>query len=252
MSNLADLQSNFVHAIFNKADEQAIIEQIVSHDNRDAQQSLAIYRGAILSSFCRALSLTFPVIEKLLGEKFFEAMANKYAQITPSLQPDLGELGKDFSQFIANFAPVAHLSYLSDVAELEYSWEMVFYADNDPENNFATLADLDENQLQQVKFVLSKSTYFIQSDYPILSIWQANQSDADVIEIDQNSGSQQLLLLRQNDICRMDIINDQDWQLLMAMKQGETFAELIARFGIETINQLLPVYVEHGWLVAVE
>ncbi len=64
--------------------------------------------------------LIYPVCCQLVGEIFFNATALSFINQCPCLSPDLGDYGKQFPDFIANFEPVKHLPYLSDVAHLEW------------------------------------------------------------------------------------------------------------------------------------
>jgi len=251
MTSLAKLQANFSAAIFAPATAQDEISQhIIGSLGLDAEQSLAIYRHSILESFSRVLAGTYPVIEKLLGEDFFNALAKEYAQTMPSLQPDLGEFGRHFDRFLSEFSATKELVYLPDVAQLEWLWEEVFYADDDPKANFFAMAELNDAALQKLRFNLSASARLLQSNYPLLDIWQANQACDNTEEIDLESGGETLLLLRQGDECRMDRLNAEDWHLLNGIHDGHSFAELIEMAGgAEILNGKLPIYVQRGWIV---
>jgi len=252
MTSLAKLQANFSAAIFSPTtDQHAVLQQISTDTGPDAEQRLDIYRHSILNSFSRVLAATYPVIEKLVGEDFFSAMAKQYAQTMPSLQPDLGEFGRHFDHFLAEFEQLKQLAYLPDVARLEWLWEEVFYAADDPEANFSALAELNDQRLQKLRFNLSASAHLLQSTYPVLAIWQANQICDNTEEIVLESTGEQLLLLRQGDECRMDRLTNDDWLLLNAINDGHCFAELIKMIGgVDGLNALLPTYVQRGWIVS--
>ncbi|MDQ7016275.1 MAG: DNA-binding domain-containing protein [Gammaproteobacteria bacterium] len=251
MTSLVELQNAFAEAVFAPANDQhPIVQQIDSQHGPAAAERLNIYRDSILSSFSRVLASTYPVIETLLGEDFFAAMARHYASLSPSLQPDLGEFGRQFAEFLTEFEPVKEFVYLPDVARLEWLWEEVFYAADDADANFAALVTLSNEALQKVRFTLSASARLLQSPYPVLSIWQANQSDEEGTEINLDNGGDQLLLLRQGDECRMDRLTPAEWSLLNALHSGHSFAQLIELAGgLETLNKTLPLYVQRGWIV---
>src|SRR4029450_8564106 len=77
---------------------------------------LQVYRNNTFSSLTAALKDSFPVVCRLVDERFFGYAAQEYIRIHPPRAPRLAEYGADFAGFLDGFEPVHHLAYLPDVA----------------------------------------------------------------------------------------------------------------------------------------
>ena len=92
-------------------------------------------RGALPSTattwwraWSNALKSRFPVVEKIVGEEFFAAMARAFVTEKPPRSPLLAGYGDEFPAFIAAFAPARELPYLADVAQLEAARTRAYHA----------------------------------------------------------------------------------------------------------------------------
>lgn len=138
---------------------------------RPAGRRFDVYRNNVAVSLTEALSAGFPVIEKLVGEEFFRAMAGVFLRAHPPRSPVLALWGDAFPGFLATFPPVAHLPYLADVARLEYALREAYHAADAPQ---AATDALAHPALMQARVRLAPATRLVTSPYPILTIWRAN------------------------------------------------------------------------------
>lgn len=139
-----------------------------------------IYRNNYRHALLRALAQSFPVVEELVGEAFFRAMALSYLEITPPTTRLLRDYGGSFAEFIARFEPAEAVPYLTDVARFEYALVQAYYASDegdDPAGNLTALGV--ESQMRW-----RGSTQLIRSLYPIVSIWQAHKAGEDLAGLD--------------------------------------------------------------------
>jgi len=252
MMPLATLQQEFTQAVFSAtgSDSQSINQRIQASKGPSAEQRVAIYRAAILGSLCRVLEEVYPVINRLLGDEFFQAMARRYAQQIPSLQPDLNEYGRELNEFLSNFEPVKAMHYLPDVAQLEWYWHEIFSEVDETPADFSVLARLDEATLGRVTFRLPKAARLMRSEFPIARIWATNQPDCEEeTTIDLAEGADHLLIWRQGHEQRIEHITENQWQLLSAIEQGLGFQSLIETLDLdEDITRMFPEFVQRGWV----
>lgn len=87
----------------------------------EAGGRLGIYRGTVLGALAGALALSFPAVEKLVGEAFFARAAEVFARAHPPRAADLYGYGAGFPQFLRDYEPARTLSYLADVARFEWA-----------------------------------------------------------------------------------------------------------------------------------
>jgi hypothetical protein len=144
----------------------ALADDVVISDGLKPAQRVAIYRHHFKSTLREALALTFPVTARLVGESFFNGMADAFTAEYPPSHPCLAEYGGDFSAFIATFEPASSLPYLSDVAMFE--WLI---------NEAAYMPEYE-----------GRAFY---SHYPLGRIWKTNQPDnrsEDFVNLDEGGG----------------------------------------------------------------
>ncbi len=91
-------------------------------------EALAVHRGTIMGVLTNALRLTYPTVEALVGEKFFDRAASIFAQENLPTRAWLAAYGENFADFLQDFAPAAALPYLADVALLDRAIETALRA----------------------------------------------------------------------------------------------------------------------------
>jgi hypothetical protein len=84
-----------------------------------AAAALAVHTGTVRGALCNALRLTFPTVDALVGEGFFDQTALAYATLHPQRSARLSGFGARFADFLEAYAPAADLAYLADVARLD-------------------------------------------------------------------------------------------------------------------------------------
>ncbi|MDR3385619.1 MAG: DNA-binding domain-containing protein [Rudaea sp.] len=176
---LERLQNDFAAALVDARAAAAIVPALVASDARMVER-IALYRGNITAAWEKALSNAYPVVRCLVGKEFFAALARAYGGSHSSTCGDLNEFGEQFSTFVRTFEHTQSLPYLFDVAALEWRVHRAHYAadaDSMPRTRIATLTP---EQLLGTQFRLRPGCAWIESRYPIASLWLAHQPSATV------------------------------------------------------------------------
>lgn len=152
----------------------------------DPTRRFAVYRNNVLASLVSALADTFPVVQALVGEAFFRAMAGIFVRESPPQSPALADWGEAFPDFVARFEPAGSVPYLADVARLELLWLMAFNAaDAEPLASARIAAALaDAARLPDLCFGCHPSVGVLSSCHPAASLWAAHQGTGRLDEID--------------------------------------------------------------------
>jgi hypothetical protein len=117
MPPLAEMQRDFALAILaGVAPAVALAPGRVS-----AAEAMRVHRNTVIGALVNALRLTYPGVDALVGEAFFDHAAATFAQAHPSASGRLAGYGEDFIAFLAKHVP--SLPYLSDVARLDWAME---------------------------------------------------------------------------------------------------------------------------------
>lgn len=145
----------------------------------DPAQRFAVYRNNVIVSLVDALADSYPVVQALVGEEFFRAMAAEFARANPPRSPVLAWYGAGFADFVADFPPAAGLPWLADVARLEWLRVEAWHAaDADP----VPLAEVgaclaDEAALPALRLTLHPALRLLRSAHPVVSLWAAHQAE---------------------------------------------------------------------------
>lgn len=150
---------------------------LTTWNGSDPALRFAVYRNNVMVSLIDALADTYPVVQTLVGEEFFRAMARVFAQAHPPRSAVMAYYGREFAEFVESFAPAASVPYLADVARLEMARVMAYHAADvvaiRPQVLQAALADPE--QLLSLQLVLHPSVHVIGSRFAAFSIWAAHQ-----------------------------------------------------------------------------
>lgn len=150
---------------------------LVGPDGLPDAKRFSVYRNTVNSSLIRVLEAAFPAVQKLVGPAFFSAMALVYLRQAPPTDRRLMLYGESFAEFLAGFAPVAHLGYLADVARLEQALRQSYHAADASPLPSEALGSMGEDQLLQARIRLAPSLRVLASNWPVHAIWHATLHD---------------------------------------------------------------------------
>jgi len=181
MDQMADLQNKFSRTLLDPA--QPIPNAIRGATRRRADRRFAVYRNNVVTGLIDALAQRFPVVRRLVGDAFFEAMARVYVITCPPASPIMLLYGESFPDFMENFAPAANVPYLSDVAWLELARGRAYHAADAMPVEPRAFAALAPELLADLRFDFHPSVSIIKSPYPIVSIWKVNDDPDHAVPI---------------------------------------------------------------------
>lgn len=187
MLALPELQSAFRAAILDGKTRGASRE--IDRNRIGAAGALAIYCNHVRISLTAALRTTFPVVCRLVDERFFAFAAHAYIQAAPPETPRLAEYGASFPGFLASFVPCRGLPYLPDVARLEWAFNLAQTAPYGATLDYLALARVAPADLPGLSFSFDPAVRLLASSYPIDRIWLANQDPPQVGEIELTGDS---------------------------------------------------------------
>lgn len=155
-----------------------------------------VYRNNVAVSLRDALGETFPVVKQLVGEEFFAGMAQAFVRENLPKTPVLLEYGGAFPRFIEQFSPADSVPYLADMARLEWAWLQAYHAADAAPISADKLVEIEEEDLDGLRFETHPSLWLISSDWPVVSMWQAHQGTGAPDLSDLPSGPEYGLVIR--------------------------------------------------------
>ncbi|MBP0621006.1 HvfC/BufC N-terminal domain-containing protein [Cupriavidus consociatus] len=219
MPSVLEIQGCFARAVLEQ--DMAALSGHVVGGAADVQRCLRIYASNMRHNLSEALRAVYPVIERLVGESFFDATAGRYIRACPSTSGDIQRFGKSFPDFLAQFEPAAGLRYLPDVARLEWLMHEVFHAADAGPLALDRLGALAEADAAVLHLMLNPACRLFASPFPVLHIWRANQPDSAVdIEIDADLGGDGLLVRRSGFVVEVQSLAIGEYAMLEALDRG--------------------------------
>ncbi|MDE2577546.1 MAG: putative DNA-binding domain-containing protein [Hyphomicrobiales bacterium] len=189
------------------------------------EQRFAIYRNNVVVSLCDALAAKFPLLQKMVGDDYFRALARAFMAQTMPTKPRLALYGDGFADFLANFPPLERWPYLADIARLEAARLDAYHAaDARPlaAHDFAGIDALPDARLQ-----MHPSLHLLSSPFAILTIAQTLESGGDCAAIDPFEG-QRVIVVRPQGIVRMFAVAPATLACIAALQEGATIAKAAA------------------------
>lgn len=183
----------------------------------------AVYRNNVATSLARALAAQFPVVARLVGDAFFDAMARAYLRKEPPRSPLLFSYGGSFPEFVDAFAPAASLPYLSDVARLERDLSRAYHAADRAAASVDALRFVQPERLPALRLAPHPAVSMVASQHPIGAIWHAHQVEPVAAVVER--GAQAVLVTRPLMEVVATVLPPADAPFVGAILQGATLGE---------------------------
>jgi hypothetical protein len=176
---LEHLQADFANALIDADAASELAPALLACKTR-ALERLALYRADVHATWKKALVSAYPVVHSLVGEEFFAALSRAYGRACPSSSGDLNRFGARFVGFVRTFEHARSLPYLGDVAALEWLVHTAHYAADARAITREALAALAPQELLASRFRLHPACAWIESRFPIATLWRAHQEPSAV------------------------------------------------------------------------
>ncbi len=227
MLGLPELQRDFACAVLTG---EATVTGHVRRNGLDPVQRLAIYRNNTMLGLTEALRATFPAVNGLVGEGFFNALARTYIRRHPPESGCLLEYGSRFPAFAAEWRAARSLVYLPDVARLEWLCQEAYHEADGVGLDPSVLAAVPAKYQGDIRFRLHPSARLMESDYPVRRIWEVNQpgfSGDDAVSLQE--GGCRLLLFRRSLEVEIHALDAGDYALLTSLADDATITAALER-----------------------
>lgn len=198
MPTLREIQHAFGAAVF--GEDERIVGHVID-DGIAAAARVRVYRNTVISVLTDALRLSYPAVDRLVGDEFFDAAAAAFIRQQPPTSAYLTEFGGGFADFLESFAPAQALAYLPDVARFEWALNVAANAPDMPALDPARLAAIDPDAHGSVRFAPHPSLSLLRLDHPAHMIADAviAHDEAALAAIDVSAGPVWLTIHRGHD-----------------------------------------------------
>jgi len=193
-------------------------------ETRVGAARLAVYRNNARETFHKTLAVTYPVVQRLVGELCFRGLARSYQREFPSRGGDLGGYGAELSTLLEIYYRDTDFAYLADVARLEWACAEAETAAEGVPFDVTSLAAVPSDDCAALRFALRAPVRLVGSRFPIFTIWQANQSD-DVRPVALSRGAEHVLVTRDAGGVRLHRLDAATFAFVQSLADGDALEE---------------------------
>jgi hypothetical protein len=223
MLQLHEIQRAFADALIN-GNHQAMTGAILTEAS--ALRHVALYRRLIRTNYTQVLAVTYPVLRRFVGPRYFDLLARGYLKKYSSTSGDLFSYGKHLPVLLLALQ-VPRL--LVELARLEWACHEVYQAaDSLPlsQGRFDAIASADPSR---VVLGLSPGVRLLRLSPLVHRVWLALQPNAqanlvaDLSPQDEETG---VVVIRAEGSIHVTALAVLDYRLVEAMADRKTVAEI--------------------------
>lgn len=130
MLTLLEIQREMRDSVLAGPSRQLLAE--IKSDRVSARRRLRVYRNHFRVSLIEGVESVFPATRVLLGERYFETMAELFVATCPPNDPRLFRYGREFPKFLRTRNELESSMFAIDVARLEWAVAELFDAPDTP------------------------------------------------------------------------------------------------------------------------
>lgn len=253
MPRLLDVQRGFRTAVLA---DTAMLPSVIDGGRVSAAARLGVYRNNVIGNLTRALRLSYPAVERLVGEDFFAGAAQRFLVAAPPRAADLNQYGDGFADFLAGFEPAASVPYLADVARLEWAVNRALHAPPAPPLAPEALRMVPAEREADLRFRPHPTLSLLALDYPAHAIWQAvlttdtEERGAQFAAIDPRSGGETLAVLRSDGALDIEPLHEPAFKLAQALTSECPLGESLERVAPHDAAPFLAGFLARGYFAA--
>lgn len=229
--NLMLTQQELLKMIFNMQFD------VPEHVSPAFSKGLQVYRNNLLMTAARSLSLTYPVIEKMLGHEALVFLARQLLTVSPPATGIWAEWGGQIPQLIEKSVLAREYPYLVDMARLEWCMHESARSSYRPLEK-SSLSKLADGSADALRISVSASIRLLHSTFPVDDFWFAHQSDDENVELNQDvlaeairqfEGQRYLMIYQYHQLPRIKQLSAEEYHWMDDLMKGLTLAELLKR-----------------------
>jgi len=173
---------------------------VAGRNGKPAGRRYDVYRNNVTVSLIETLAAIYPAVQRITGPDFFRAMARFHVRSSPPASPLLFDYGRDFPDFVANYAHAQDMPWLADVARIERAWLDAYHAADALPLAPALLSTIALERLGGLVLTPHPATRIVRSQYAAVTIFAANRDSAPVARIDASTPEDALITRPEFDV----------------------------------------------------
>lgn len=226
MPTLRELQRHFGTSILTGRTDT--LEDIIVDDDIAAADRLCIYRNTARVALTEGLRLSYPAIDRLVGEAFFDMAAARFIAAHPATSGYLNTYGQGFPAFLETMQETAGCTYLGEVGRYEWALAIAANAPDAGTIDLKALAAVDPDLLDGIRFIPHPSVSLLRLAVPADEIADAvlGGDPGAMAEVDLSTGPVFLVVHRDDDGIQVERLREDVHSVLQALFEGRPLGAL--------------------------
>jgi len=226
MPPLHEMQRAFAEAV-TEGRHHVVATMIVPEAS--AHRSIALYRRLIRCNYTQVLKVTYPVLHRLVGDRYFGILARGYGKFHPSTSGDLFLYGRHLPAFLheLQLAPL-----LPELARLEWACHEVYQGTDSTLVSPEQIQAIASVDLSSVTVRFHEAARLLSFPIPVHRVWLALQPDPpsdDVVDLPLPEEETAVVVTRGGGKVQIAPLAKPDYLVLEALSRGVNLASVERR-----------------------
>lgn len=236
-----------------------LLSQIYGNSVELLDPGLKIYQNNLRMTATRSLAISYPVINKMVGDQALYVLAKRLLDSEPPQTGDWADWGKGLVEILKQSELHKNHPYLSQMAELEWAFQVASRgAVEDLDVDSLTL--LNEEDVEEVMVILQSSISIITSNFPLGSLWRLHRygdthqipTKDQILEAMNSSESGFYLIWQSVAGPKVVAITEDCFFWMKAVQSGLRIGKLLDEFPEHNFSVWLSDSIRNRWLVCLE
>lgn len=202
---------------------------------------ISVYQGGYTARTQDAIKQVYEALCHVIGARKTVELAQAYASKFPSQDYNLNFYGRHLPEFLESYPLSRELPFLVDLAKLEWKVCHAFHSFEQEPLDSKKLASLSADDWDNFVLKFQPSVDVIQSEWPILDIWQVRHTAVEEINVNLVNRPQSMLIFRRGLQVHCELIDDRQSKLLSGLLAGGTLSSVCEKVAMEFDDELPPI-----------
>ncbi|GGF83241.1 HvfC/BufC family peptide modification chaperone [Alteromonas lipolytica] len=233
---------------------QADLLQAIHSD--PGQAGLAVYQYNLYSTAQRSLSLSFPVVTKMLGEDALYILSRRLLREELPVSGDWADWGYGLVSLLRTSELHATHPYLTEMAGFEWAFHSAS-RQRHLKLEVDSLARLQTQDPDAIYLQLQPSLQLISSQYPLHGLWQLHRdydesnvpAKAQLEKVMNSEESGCYVIAQGAENTSVTVTNSLEYQWLDGVRQGLSVGALLDAYPALDFAAWLSAALQKGWIV---
>ena len=201
----------------------------------DQSVRLDIYAEAYFTRVLESMKSDFQITARILCDRSFQKLVSDYLKNYPSKTTNIGEIGRNFSVFVAQYEDLKSAEFLESLTSMEWLLIKSFYADDTGLLEAKKLASLSDEDWENAEFKMAPSIQLLESQWPLAQFWLLRDEsiELDQVTIEKLESRQRFLISRETGSVSVEQISAPEYAILQKLISGASLTTALEEAQVE-------------------